>query len=198
MPSKIEIVNQGLILLGHRSINSLTQENETARKVNILYDSSLEAALRSAEWKFAGRIKVLALLSNEEIPGFLYAYARPPKALFIRRIFAEGAPDKERKNKHDEMQAPTSGQAAIFTDVQYAYAEYTENITDTTKFDSLFSRAFAAKLAADLALAITGDKQLAQLKAQLYFGIVSEAKAASLNESRNPTKSSSRFLDARG
>ena len=57
MSSKIDIISQALLLLGHDTINSLSDPGRVVRVAVSLYDDVKQDELTSSNWSFA-RFKV--------------------------------------------------------------------------------------------------------------------------------------------
>lgn len=198
MASKIEIANLGLIALGTRTISSLTQENDIARKINAIFDQCADEVLQAAHWNFATKIEALAKLVDAVPFGWTYIYAFPANCLSIQRLFNESTALSPNPARFRELVAPTSGGRALVADIDLAYAEFTYRVTDTTQYPPAFVKALAHKLAADLALPLTADKQIANGMEQKYQALVSEAKRMNYSEVLPKDNRTSKYLDARG
>lgn len=87
MSSKIDIISSALLLLGHDSINSLTDPGYPNRVAQNTYDNMVQFELTKSNWTFA-RVKVqLAQLVTDPVDEFDNAFQLPAdrlKVLFIR------------------------------------------------------------------------------------------------------------------
>ena len=202
MASQTDIVNIALTLLGCRTIASLSAENDIARRASVLWTPTLEEVLGACEWGFARRIVELTLISETEdgvqpIQGWDYIYAMPASCLVVRKVFPDGEADRREPYKFTEVMEPDTKAKSIATDVEEAFAEYTYKVTDTTQFDAAFVQALSSKLAAALAMPLTGDKQLAQMMAANYAQAISEAQKRNYGRVNPKVTKGSSYLDAR-
>lgn len=180
MISKITICNLALAQLGQAPISSLEQEDEKARRLNLFYEPVRDEVLRTHNWAFAGVSEPLALLEKEADGEGLFTYKYPVEALFIRRVFEPKAPrcalpfkERFRTDLHCRVLGISS---------RAAYAEYTRRITDENLFDPAFVKSFSLALACDLAVALTGDAQLASQILQKYTLSLDEARRSNMTE----------------
>lgn len=206
MQDKIAIINTGLTLLGVRTISNIDQENEVARKVKQIFDSSRDDVLRGASWNFASKFERLSLLAEEvddddHVPGWTFTYKYPANCLKVRKVFNDSTLLSRRlvdRNKNfREVIATTSGEKALVSNLNLAQVEFTFQVTDTTQFDSAFDRALAHKLAFDLAITLTGNGSIQQAQANIYSNLISEAKRLNSEEGTDQIDKTSSFEDAR-
>lgn len=195
MISKITICNLALAQLGQAPISSLEQEDEKARRLNLFYEPVRDEVLRTHNWAFAGTEEPLALLEKETDRDGRYTYKYPAEALFIRRIFAPQTPSRSlpfRERFRADLHSRTLCVAA-----QMAHAEYTRRITDENLFDPAFVKSFSLALACDLAVALTGDAQLAAQILQKYTLSLDEARRSNMTENLHFVASDDAFTGVR-
>ena len=87
MANKIDIISNALVLLGHDTINSLSDPGRVVRVAVSLYDDIKEDELTSSNWTFAKVQAQLAKLTVGPIDEFENAYQLPSdllKVLYIR------------------------------------------------------------------------------------------------------------------
>ena len=63
--TKITIINKSLSHLKQRTITSLDEQCEQARKANLFYDCTRKSALRACDWRFATVKGPLPLLGDK-------------------------------------------------------------------------------------------------------------------------------------
>lgn len=180
MISKITVCNLALAQLGQAPISSLDQEDEKARRLNLFYEPVRDEVLRTHNWAFAGVCEPLALLEKEPTAEGSFIYKYPAEALFIRRIFQPQAPQQPlpfKERFRADLHCRTLNVAA-----RTAHAEYTRRITDENLFDPAFVKSFSLALAGDLAVALTGDAQLAAQILQKYTLSLEEARRSNMTE----------------
>lgn len=180
MISKITVCNLALAQLGQAPISSLDQEDEKARRLNLFYGPVRDEVLRTHNWAFAGVCEPLALLAKESDAEGSFIYKYPAEALFIRRIFLPQAPQQSlpfKERFRSDLHCRTLSVAG-----RTAHAEYTRRITDENLFDPAFVKSFSLALACDLAVALTGDAQLAAQILQKYTLSLEEARRSNMTE----------------
>ncbi len=191
--SKIDICNMALAHLGQEPISSMGQEDERARRCSLFYDPVRKEVLRTHNWSFAGTVCSLSLLAKKEGAAYLYTYAYPQDCLFLRRVFGAAAKNTPFKEIFDQdLHA-----RVILSGLDQAKAEYTRDVNDENLFDPAFIKAFSLALAADLALALTGDQNLAQQMLQKYSLTLQEARRSNMSERVDVHKGRSAFVEAR-
>ena len=193
--SKIDICNMALAHLGQEPVSSLGQEDERARRCALFYDPVRKEVLRTHNWAFAGCIQDLALLAKKEGERDAFVYAYPQDCLFLRRVFGKNAGQAAIPFK--EVFDPALHTRVILTATDQAKAEYTRDIADENLFDPAFVKAFSLALAADLALALTGDQALAGQMLQKYSWTLEEARRSNMSERVDIHKGRSAFVEAR-
>ena len=89
-------------------------------------------------------------------------------------------------------------QRVILTNQEYAVLSYVRQVTDPNVMDSLFIKAWYHILAAALAMALTGDKSLANGLIQVANGCIVEARAVDGNEALTTNDVMPDWLRCRG
>jgi hypothetical protein len=79
-------------------------------------------------------------------------------------------------------QGAKGDQRVILTNQQYATLSYCKQVTDPNVFDTLFQSALIQVLSANLVVALTGDKQLANMMIGLANNDITEARKGDGNE----------------
>lgn len=150
--TKIELINAALTVLGQEPITSVTDpDNETARKVNRIYDTVRRAVLRKHFWNFAMKEVELSLLTTVPVlDDFTTVFQLPTD--FIRLKKTSLGDDDAYKIKGK----------TIYCNADTLMIEYVYDCTDPNAFDSTFIEAFAAALAGTLGYSITTNATLAK------------------------------------
>lgn len=195
MVSKLDICNIALAHLGQEPISSLGQEDERARRCSLFYEPVKKEVLRTHNWAFAGSQISLALLAGDGGPQWPYMYAYPQDCLFLRRVFAAGP--KGRDGAFKEVFNQDLHARVILSGIEQARAEYTRDVNDESLFDPAFVKTFSLALAADLAVALTGDSTLAHTVLQKYTLVLDEARRSNMSERFDVHRAESAFVEAR-
>ena len=197
MISKVDICNKALGLIGAKTISSLTEATEQARRCNAVYDFVRQEVLRDHQWGFAGIIDTLAQISNETVPGWDYLYIYPATCLKMRKVFENTEDTNPDQVEWREILSPTTKQKAIVANISPAYAEYTLDVTDPNLFDAQFIGALALRIAAEVAHPLKGSTDMAKEMLGNYLAAVSDAKKNNAMEKNIPAKKKSSYIDAR-
>lgn len=157
--TEVSICNEALIALGEKTIASLTEESKAARLCNIKYERVRDDVLIDHIWGFAQQRAVLEV--SDETPewtedSMTVMYDRPTDCLKINFVSIESAIVKIEGDK-------------ILSDTSGLKIKYTESVTDTTKFFPKFIEALVAKLAAEMAFALTASRTLMTDLFAIYY-----------------------------
>ena len=158
--SEVSICNEALDSLGANTIASLTENSNNARICNRKYDITRDYVLTDHIWNFAQKRFVLATLSETPVWDedlMTVMYQKPTDCLKINFVSIESAIVKIEGDK-------------ILSNESGLKIKYTQRITNPVKFFPKFIEAFAARLAAEMAYAITSSKTLGESLFKIYYG----------------------------
>ena len=167
MASTVEMCNSALNMLGASNIISLTEDSKNARLLNQRYVSVRDAVFRSHNWNCL--IKRIQLAADTDTPAFEYTYQYTLPSDCIRVIRTKYS------NEVDSDIHKIEGRK-LLTDESEIYIMYLARITDVNEYDSLLQEAIAARLAAELAYAITQSSSVTQLMQKTYEDKIREAR----------------------
>ncbi|HID9280214.1 TPA: hypothetical protein ACXIZC_002790 [Serratia marcescens] len=200
MASVIQICNVALGRLGNsRVIASLTEKSKEAAACNLFYEDCRDAVLADFPWRFATKRVALADLGIEQ-PDWQYSYRYPVDCM---RIVAIVSPDGQRFVMPDqrvpyEVGSDVDGTGRlIVTNLPKAWLRYVSKVTDPNMFDAEFRDALAWRLAAEIAMQITGDANMGNRAEQKYQLTISSAATLSMNETQEPPAPWSEVSDLR-
>ena len=86
MVSKIDICNQGLVLIGANTIASFTDNTTDSKVANQLYETTLRSMLTKARWRFASKQAQLSKLATDPLDKWDSAYQIPNDAILIHTL----------------------------------------------------------------------------------------------------------------
>ena len=86
MVSKIDICNQGLVLIGANTIASFTDNTVESKVSNQLYETTLRAMLTKARWRFASKQAQLTKLATDPLDKWDSAYQIPNDVILIHTV----------------------------------------------------------------------------------------------------------------
>lgn len=166
MASKVGICNLALTKLGADPIASLSSGTREASMCNILYNDLAKEVMIEGAWTSTITRATLNKISTAPEWGYDSRFQLPtnPKSLKVLSINDLAPGDYDYRIEGDKLLINTSA-------VKIEYIGY---ITDTESYDEFLKQAIVSKLASELAYAVTGDKQLAQMLWEKYKAEVSE------------------------
>ncbi len=191
-----DICNLALAYLAKGRITSLTQNTEEARQCAMHYDHCRRLLLRSYRWGFARRIKKLAL-SASSVPGWEYVYGYPSSCLSVRFVFTEDGAERKEMTKDEYEVAVVDGVKVLCTDVEEAWCEYTEDVTEVAKMTEEFVEALARYLAASMAVVLTGNEGMMNMNYQLMQTALASAQTEAAREREQTPKWPTKYAEAR-
>jgi hypothetical protein len=187
--SNVAIVNMALTGIGAARILKLSDDTETARKCNAVYESIRDEVLASYPWRFALARQSLSRLADGPEYGYEYAFQIPLNCL---RVISSDL---------DESGYPWTREGdRLVTNQDSMKILYVKRETDANKFTQGFITALAARLEAELCYPITQNGDLAKQKLEIYFkSKLPLAKSLDAQEGRDGKLFvSDAWLDARG
>lgn len=189
MASKVDIFNLALANIASKSfVQSEGETSVEAKTCASQFDSALEVILEDHDWGFASDDDTLAQLkesSDDDPPTkpWIYEYAFPSEAVYIREIVRDTDNEKEVPFKIAINDQATG--KVILTDKKSAKVRYTRRITNVTLLSPRAAEAVGWKLATMIAIPLTHNLKLKQSAEQSYLNAISFAKASNLNEGVN-------------
>lgn len=191
----IDLCNAALALVGvDRGIESLDDDEPAARYCKRLYPQIRAAYMREHPWRWAQRRVALAALTDT-VYGFDYVYAYPSDCAKFLSV-EDQEPDKAIQYPF-EVRALTGNSVAVCCDVYQAYGRYTKDVEDANLFDASFGEALSARIAARLAVSLTGDRQLAGALMAEADRLLGRAKFLDASEGFAEPNIGSRYIEAR-
>lgn len=150
------------------------------------------------------------------LPGWIWTFAQPPKCAAIRKIYAPTYGDWPdvvvdpfrdlslpvkflRKAEYQLGRSPVTDQEAVGCNLEAAWAVYTFDETDESRFDDLFVKALSLQLAVDMCMPLTANEGLMGQVEQRYEKAMDEARRINHQEEVEsaPNADDSNYLRAR-
>lgn len=184
--SPTSICNSGLRKIGAARIIGLSDTSKNGMLCNEAYDELRKELLSSHPWNFASkRSASLAEVATQPKWGFDHAYQLPNDCL---RVFKTNLLfDEDYKIEDDKLLTNSNS-------VQILYAV---DLEDAGKFRPYFVNAFAWRIAAELAYAITQSASVAAECGNQFKGAMSLARSMDAQEGRPDAFNASTWLNAR-
>lgn len=156
MASEVQIANFALTLLGEKRIVALTDASKQARELKALFEMTRDALLGGYNWVFAMTRTQLSPLAEAPAFQFSQQFQLPTDCLRIVLLGETYVGVDLSDFRGFPVEEYALEGRRILTDLGAPLSlRYVKQVTDTTQFDANFSKAFAARLAADAAEAIT-------------------------------------------
>lgn len=182
--SEVSICNLALTALSSSTIESLTQNNNNARKCNAVYSFLRDNMLANHNWDFAMKEATLAQVADTPIStNWSYIYQLPTDCL--RVVYSEGAFDFEIIGDK------------LYNNDDSSIIQYVAQITDAGAFPAYFAKALAAEIASVLAFGITQNASIAQAIKEDAKMVLKEAKWSDAQEGDFNKSKTSSFITAR-
>lgn len=168
----VEIRNLALGCLGADPITDIDEDTENARKLKMIYIPVLKDLLRAHPWNFSSKRASLAQLAETPAFGFAYYYQLPPDCLRAVEV-----------NEDPTINFVVEGRKLLCDDetIDLKYIVYVE---DPTLYDPNFVALFAARLAAEIAYAITQSRTVTKDRWEIYLEMVKTARSSDAQEGK--------------
>jgi len=168
----VEICNLALVSLGADTIMDMSEDTEPARKLSAIYVPVLKDLLRAHPWNFSSGRATLAQLSETPAFGFSYYYQLPPNCLKAVEI-----------NENPKLNFVVEGRR-LLCDQESVNLRYITFVEDPTLYDANFVSLFAARLAAEIAYAITQSRTATKDRWDIYFDMRRTARSSDAQEGK--------------
>lgn len=192
MASEVEIVNNALLLLGDKTITSLSDDSNRARIANGLFATTRDEVLRAYPWNCALARQSLPALSSAPDFGWDYQFQLPADPYCLRALDINA--DPQSGDPGDEFKIEGR---KLLTNSSTCDLRYIARLTDPEQFDAQLYKALSRKLAADMAYAITKSNTVAAGLVQLYELAIRDARTTDGQEGTPEHMDSSTLTDVR-
>jgi hypothetical protein len=200
MTSTVDIANYALNIIGASNISALDENSKAARLVNQRYEGVRDAVFRSHPWNCLIRRAELAQETEAPAFGYAYQYALPTSPFCLRVLeFSNGSLSYPQDNMFSNSGGPVyviEGRK-LLTDEGTARIKYIGRVTDPNEYDASLIEALSARLASEIAYAVTGSTTVMQLAAALYDEKMKEARFVDATEGAPQKLEASDFIEAR-
>lgn len=184
--SVVSICNRALDLLGADPITSLADGNRSARLCERHFEPARDAVLRAYPWNGAMRRASLAALAEAPAWGFSRQYQLPADCLRLWQVEDDGT-----------IRWRIEGRRVLTDAGAPLKIQYIAQISDPTEFDALLADALSARLAADLAYALTGSSSLQEFAWRIWQSKLSEARMVDAQEGTPEEFSAPHWVESR-
>ena len=176
----VQICNLALARLGDARITSLSDSTAQATYCSLFYAQTVEELQADFDWSFCREQQNLSG-GTSPITGYSVKYSLPSD--FIRAIRVNGIDASENFGTWEiigtELHTNFSGAVSL---------DYIANTTTTTQFPAIFVEALSIKLAAVLAMPLTGSKDLFGQMAELFAATIQKPAFLKATEAYAPAR----------
>jgi len=169
----VTIANLAASALGEDDqLSSQDDDTHLSRSVQAVWDVERRAALRDHSWNFAMRRQALPASSGEQDPfPFSFVYRLPADCVRLIEVTGFGRSDYQLE-----------GGFIMSNAVAPLRVRYLVDVVEPARWDDLFVKAFAMRVAWQIADRITGDPNRVQLAERRYRDALGEAKRVDARE----------------
>ena len=192
--TQLQIVNLALHHLGMNSITSaqLTADAiPSAKEANVFWEPCRDEVLGEVPWSFNTATLALSALNIDDLE-WEYVYSYPTLSVgSVWAVYDESTATTKYDQNFEVKYTPSQSNKCIYTNLQYAYAEYSYKVTDPSIWSDKFNMAFSYRLAAEMAIPLIGDSNKSEQMLNIYGAIIGEAKRIGNSEKvEKPTQTS--------
>ena len=167
MVSKFDICSTALVELGEDTISSFTANTAPSKICGQIYPEYIKYLLSLYPWKFSKKKVQLARLTTNPINEWKYAYQLPSDILMLHGLFNSSSTGILPQTNYEIFQDQ------VFTDETIVYIDY-QFQPDESNFPPFFVEFATAAMSAKLAMPITDDRGIEELKTFKAFGSPSD------------------------
>jgi hypothetical protein len=169
----------GLTLIGDSKINALDDNNDRARVADLYYADTRDAVLRAHPWGFAKTRAALAEAAGTPVFGYSHHFTLPTEPRCLRVL-------KVKEDYPGQIPYSIEGSKLLTNDSAISIL-YIAQIVNSGLFDSLFTDCLVARLAMSFAMALTKQRALIEMAANIYNMKIKEAQTIDGLESTKET-----------
>lgn len=192
--SEVSISNQALGWLGANPITSLDENGAAAALCRNNYDHCRDAVLESRAWTFS-IARAESISEDRDAWGVDYSHPRPFDWLRVLRVYRgrnNGPPKSWPLSSDWRLESGN-----ILTRDSHIYLYGQKRVYDTAHWTPMFVQVVAARIAADIAMALTENRKLQVDMWQLYERKLAEAAASDGQQGSNDFITQTQLVDVR-
>lgn len=191
MASEVDICNIALGWLGANLITSLNDNTKQANLCQVNYPNLRDALMASYDWTFAME-RFTPTPKPDHIRGD-FEFEVPSNILRVVDVYRDEFYVYEFARDDWYME----GERRLYAPRQLVYAKGVKNLVITAEFTPTFVQALAARLAADLCIPITENRQLQGDMWGLFNDKITEAYGTDIKRTRRKKRVLSPLIAAR-
>lgn len=174
--SKLGIWNLGLSFISQAAVGAIGDGSIQDVELEKIWDFNVRETLASFNWGFAKVQDALTVTTAYDPTLYTYAYVYPTNCLAIRKVNVQTELDNAISGLYEIMYDVANDVRRIVTNIQDAYVEYTYYVETVSLWSDYFNTTLARKNAADLAMSLNGDADMAKAQGAIFNNLISEAQ----------------------
>jgi hypothetical protein len=174
MPSKVDIANRALDILGQSTITAIGSAEAGSEAVDRNLQPCFEEVARLVPFRCLTKRAILAASATAPVWQYSSAYPLPSDCLALLDVYKN-----ETTRAHDWI---LEGSSILCTHDGALYIRYTKQSTDPNEWDTLLQSAVAHRLAVELCELFTTSPAKLQSVAARYAAIMKQAGSRSAKE----------------
>lgn len=180
MSERIDVCNKALSMLGEKPITSIDEDSNNAQQLKIHYQTARDACLEAHEWSFAIQRFVPSPLSIAPVYGATYQFPVPPEILRVLTVENPntygGSFNSITLQQHQQVDWVYE-RGMILCDEEVIYCRGIRRVEEEGRFSQLFVETMSAKLAALIAINLTGSAEIQANMLNFYGLFIQQAKS---------------------
>lgn len=193
-----QLCNLSLYHIGENQIGDISDPVPEAQACQQYWIPCIDDLFNEHEWGFAQSQIPLVLLANAKLAGWCYTYAYPVQVGGVWAVYNPCHHAKKEEIEFDKYYIPGTAMLALGSNEPEAICDATSIVIDPTIWDAKFALAFSYRLAASIAVPLTGDQSVAQAMMAACLAMTNETKRIGYNEKRKKPHQVHGYRDARG
>ncbi len=189
--SEVAVYNMALDMLEEGPVTAPSEDSRAARLLNRNYAQTRDEVLRAHPWNFALTRAKLPALAEAPAFGWQRAFHLPSDCLRILPVFQGGGFDAK------PIAHEIEGRQILADEPPPLPIRYIRRVVDPGRFDALFGRALAARLAVYVGHVITGKQSYIDRVGRIYEETLIEARRIDALEGSPATPLGEDWIEAR-
>lgn len=192
MPTNLEVANSALYDINVDPLTSFEDPSKAARVVKAKFQGVLDEVMGTNNWNCNRELTLMNYAQANELYGWKYAFTIPNDCLYVRAVAPLDSlnmltPETLKRFTEYSMNQTTSSLYMkkgnlIYANEPHMLLVYSKKIKDCTTLPSYIIKVITKYLAAEIAYALTQDRQIRADQLSFYNSALNTARAANAKE----------------
>lgn len=190
--TNLEVANSALYDINVDPLTSFDDPSKVARVIKAKFQGVLDEVMSTNNWNCNRAITLMNYAQADNTFGWKYAYTIPNDCLYVRAVapldsLTALTPETIKRFTEYSMNQTTSQLymkkgKLIYANEPYMLLVYSRTVKDCSELPSYVAKAVSKCLAAEIAYALTQDRQIRADQIGLYDAALRSARAANARE----------------